>query len=218
MCMKTGCPSRMKKLSLVIILSSFKNHVKVKFLFIMKMGNITVLHMVHVSSAFAATPRTDYREMRVFAKSFEVAWCNVHRPSHQVSGDPGFKNELFVGAFNYLGVKYLPLPAQRHNMFGSMERENVVLRNVIERLLADAEHIVSKNDAVIDYKELLSSTTDLCNTTLGKKKRSGFELVQGYDSALVGLVKSPFSEEMYAAHQEKVAKRALNRIKYSPNQ
>lgn len=95
-------------------------------------------------------------------------------------------------------------PVRRHNKSGVVERKNLTLKRIPEKLQFGEN---TPTDTV-----LLSRATFLSNVFSGSRSLSSFELVRGYTPAVLGLPSSAISSELLSAYKQQAATRALQRL------
>lgn len=98
---------------------------------------------------------------------------------------------------------------------GVVGPKNAVVRLLIHRLLKDVTFF--KSSESIDRVALLSRATYLSNILFGNKILSSFELAMGYTPAFIGLPKMSTSSELFQAHHEQNARRAISRLESDHN-
>ena len=210
-CKETGRPLQSRKISFNKILTSFNHHVQLDFFFCAEYENQSIFHMVDVHTAYSAASLMSSREMSQVAHQLAVKWINVHGAPLTMSGEVEFFNTRFSDALRYFDIKFEPLPALLHNKPGVVERNNVVVRVLIQRgqRLKDSAHFSRTRSEASGRDEILSRAVYLSNILYGIKTLSSFEMTRGYTPALVGLPQIKLSAELITAHTEQVARRAL---------
>lgn len=148
--------------------------------------------------------------------AFETVWTNQHVPPIYVSADVEFLNK-FSKEIHYFSVKFKPVPARRHNKLGVVERKDAVVRILIDRLSNDSQHALASRRIQEPQHEILSRDTYLSNIHYGSKLLSSFELARGYTPLILGIPKSPISDECFIAYQEQTARRAIKLLEKTHN-
>ena len=216
-CKMTGRPIGSRKISFSRILANFNYHVQVDFMFIRELGNLPILNITDVATAFTVTALMNSREMNKTARMIAIKWFDVHGRPEKLSGDPEFNNESIKLLCAQHDVIYEPRPARRHNKIGSVESGIDTIRLFVQRLLRDEKHSRSTGGKAHTDYEILSRATFLKNTMYGGKELSSFEQARGYRPSICGLPQFPVSAEILRAHEEQVARRAIHAFIRSHN-
>ena len=96
------------------------------------------------------------REMRLSTRALEVNWINVHSSPAIVSADVEFFNSKFADSLRYFDIDFQPRTAPLHNKLGFVERENSVVRKLIQRLLVDASYFDGGQETHSEQEDILS--------------------------------------------------------------
>ncbi len=211
-CKTTGRPSNAKKVSLDKLLRAFNDHVQVDFFFIQEIGGDPILHARDKATGYSETTRLPSKDMDLASDAFRRMWVDSHGPPEFVSADPEFNNSTFVRALELHGTKFEPRPGRRHNKIGAVESRHNSLRLFVQRLVKDAERFKILHGIPIPFAAILSKATFLCNILRGNSKLSSFELARGYHPSVAGLPQSAILKEIFDAHKEQMARRAISRM------
>lgn len=204
-CAQSGPPLPMKKLSLSRVDAAFNEQVQADYTFVtIRQTKYCVLHAVDTSTSYSETVAVSSRSAQVMAAELEKIWIYRHGAPRTFASDFEFQSnamKLFLSAHD---IELRERPVRRHNKTGVVERKNLTLKRILERLQLDK---CSANDSTI-----LARATFLSNIFSGSRLLSSFELVRGYTPSVLGLPKSSVTPELLEAYKEQVATRALQRL------
>ena len=94
-CKPTGRPLNSKKVLCSKILSEFKKHRQLDFMFVKEFENAPILYMLDVATRFSVTRMLLRREVECITQACAIYWVNIRGSPSNVSGDPEFENKEF---------------------------------------------------------------------------------------------------------------------------
>lgn len=136
-------------------------------------------------------------------EKLEVVWLNTNGYCKEISGDLEFK--AADAWFEKRGIKFIPLPARRHNKAGIVERKNRVIKDILARLQADPLQSRTSMESRVSLAEFIS------NLMYGNQVASAFEMARGYTPALAGISQVPLPNAIWIAQKELSTRRMLQR-------
>lgn len=204
-CARSGPPLPSKKLSLSKVNVAFNQFLQADFMFCQIRGRKhCVLHAVDAATSFYETIIVQSRSAVVMAAALESIWIIRHGAPTRFASDYEFQTtpmRRFLTSHNiYLDER----PVRRHNKSGTVERNHLTIKRVLERIQFDES---SATDAA-----LMARATFLSNVFSGSRKLSSFEIVKGYTLSILGLPPSLVSADLLEAYKDQAATRALQRL------
>ena len=204
-CCRTGRPKTSRKVSLSHIASTFNQSVQVDFFFPTIRGiRRTLLHMRDRGTGYSEIEALPSRDLDDAAVSLDRTWLSRHGAPGTISGDQEFNKGAFKRLLKAHDILFEARPARRHNKVGSVERNNAVLRVILDRIAQDCDELT--------VSSVIARASFLSNLFSGSKLASSFEQARGYTPGICGLRGALVSPELIRAHEERVAQRALHRL------
>ncbi len=138
--------------------------------------------------------------------AFRRMWIDSHGPPGIGSADPEF------GPLELCGTKFESRLDRRHNKIGVLESTRNSLRLFVQRLVKDTERFKVFHGIKFHSFPFCQKANFLCNVLRGNPKLSRFELARGYHPSISGLPQTAVSKEIFDAHKEQMATRAISRM------
>ena len=135
----------------------------------------------------------------------------------RVPADKEFSNRKFIEFTSYIGARFEARPARPQNKLEILGRKNAVICLVAERFIKYADYFAQERGSASRTQDVVFRAKFISKILYGNKKLISFELARGYTLSIGGLPQSQVKQELLAAHEGQVARRALQLLKKTGN-
>lgn len=204
-CASTGRPTDRKKISTTHLNSAFNQEVQADYVYITIHGKRhEVLNVIDTGTKYGERIITTSRSAEDMKGQFERIWFYRHGAPSNFSADHEFCRPVLRRFLTRHSIIIHPRPSRSSNKTGIVERNNGVLKTVLDK--------IQRADAHGTPELILARASFITNMMRGSKIMSAFQMARGYMPSILGIPRSIVSEEILEAHIERESVRALERI------
>lgn len=204
-CARSGIPLLSKTFSPAYIDSAFNNLLKADSVYcVVSDENLCVLHSVDAGTSYSEVAVTTSRPADAVTTALEAMRILRHEAPRSFSIDPDFQTRpirRFLSSHSLFPAK---LPVRGNNKTGVVEKKNLTLKRITERLKHDDTKAL--NQALIFRASFQS------NVFSGSGLMVSFELDPAYTPAVLALPQSIVSESLLESYRDQLATRALQQL------
>ena len=211
-CAKNGRPKHSRKVSLTHVNEAFNEEIQMDFMVVHLHGKRHIVFlMTDTGTGYAELEIVMDRSALTFTNRVETTWICRHGAPQAVSSDDKYNRRPVLNCLQSHNVKFKPRPSRCHNKTGKVERKIQTITTILDRL-----HDEISNAAPTT---LVEPAGFLANMFSGSRILSSFELVRGYSPSIVCIPGRMIPQDLFHAHREQAAVRALQRIltSHAPN-
>lgn len=204
-CAATGRPKNRKKISTTHIHSAFNQEIQADYLYATIHGTkYEILNMIDTGTRYGERVLTKSRSAAEMKEHFEKQWFYHHGAPVHFSADHEFCRPILQRFLTMHSIHIHPRPSRSSNKTGRIERNNGVLRTVLDRM--------QRADINGNPETILARASFITNLIRGSKTMCAFQLARGYMPSVLGIPKRVVSDELLQSHIERESVRALERI------
>lgn len=204
-CAASGRPANRKKLSTTHINAAFNEEIQADFLYVyIREKKYEVLNIIDLGTKYGERIISQSRTAEKMKETFETKWFYNHGAPRRFSADQEFCRPVLHRFLSKHNILLNPRPSRSSHKTGRVERNNGVLKTVLERL--------QKADTAAPPEALLARASFLTNLIRGSRVMNAFQMVRGYSPSILGIPRETVSQELIDAHIDRESTRALERM------
>lgn len=204
-CVTTGRPIDRKKISTSHIHSAFNQDIQADYLYVTIHGKKhKILNIFDTGTKYGERTIASSRTADDMKERFEKMWFYHHGAPSNFSADHEFCRPILRRFLTRHSITIHPRPSRSSNKTGIVERNNGVLRTVIDKM--------QKADTNGTPEIILARASFITNLLRGSKVMSAFQMARGYMPSILGIPRDIVTNDLLEAHIERESIRALERI------
>ena len=157
----------------------------------------TLIVIIDTGTGYSECDIVEKKSIDTIIQAVDQLWICRHGTPHASSADDEYHRPRLQRFFESYEISFKPRPTRRHNKIGFVERKNGTIKNIAKRLMTD-----NTNSAP---QRIIGRAMFLSNMLSGSQIIRSFQLVRGYQPAILGIPSSEISQGLLNAHTELMA-------------
>lgn len=204
-CAATGQQKPRRKVSISHINTAFNDEIQADFVTVHIRGErYEVLNIIDTGTRYGERVIASTHSGEEIMRLLETEWIYHHGAPEAFSAEPEFCKGFFERFLSAHSIKLHARPSRSSSKNGKGERNNGVFKAVLARLALE--------NTTASPSTLVARASFMTNLFHGSSTLSAFQLARGYSPSVLGIPWTIVPEELFNAHIEHAANRAVHRI------